>query len=109
MKITRRQIRKLIREYTGNEPTNNEGIDDLDWSDKGKVAIALSSLAPDHRKVVENFLNNTLNITAEEFNKIEADDELIGDIEDAVGVYRDDNDIGSLIDQMKVLLSEYIN
>lgn len=94
MKITRRQLRQLII----------ESIEDLDFFDQGKVFTALKTLPADHRAKVEDFLNNVLKITADEFNRIEDDDGIIAKIKDYVKEYKSNNNIDDLLAKIKNLL-----
>jgi len=94
MKITRIQLRKLI----------NEAIEDLDYFDQGKVFAALKMLPADHKAKVEDFLNNVLKITADEFNKIEDDESITAKIKDFVKEYKSNNNIEALLTKIKNLL-----
>jgi selenocysteine lyase/cysteine desulfurase len=98
MKLTRKYLRKLI----------NEAIEDLGRYDQSKVAMALATLPGHHQEMVKLFLNDTLEITADEFNAIEADEELMAEIEMAVKVYREDNDIDNLISALSEILADYV-
>ena len=94
MKITRNQLRSLIK----------EAISDLDYFDQGKVFAALKAIPAAHRKKVENFLNNTLKITADRFNKIEDDESITSKIKTFVKEYKADSNIDNLINNLKDLL-----
>lgn len=98
MKLTRKQLRKLI----------NEAIEDLGRYDQSKVYVALATLPGHHQEKVKSFLNDTLAITAAEFNEIEDNEELIAEIELAVEVYRENNDIDNLISALNDILIEYV-
>ena len=92
-----------------NEPKDLDGWiklcnEDLDFFDQGKVFTALKTLPADHRAKVEDFLNNVLKITADEFNRIEDDDGIIAKIKDYVKEYKSNNNIDDLLAKIKNLL-----
>jgi len=99
MKISYGKIKKIIQEEIG----------DLGFSDRMKVNFALRTFEPKDQKKIVNFLNNTLGITADEFDAIQGDSQAVSAITQAYNQYKNDGDIDSMISNLTSSLSEYVD
>ncbi len=99
MKISYGKIKKIIQEEIG----------DLSFSDRMKVNFALRTFEPKDQKKIVNFLNNTLGITADEFDAIQNDDQAVAAITRAYNQYKNDGDVDGMISDLTSSLSEYVD
>ena len=106
MKLSRRQLRSLIK----------EAIEDLGYFDQGAVSTALRMFPTspeDHRQAMKNFINNTLDITSDKLNAIKnLKPSQKKDLTDALDAYDNNKhelykDIHSLIRKFEEKLKEF--